>query len=542
MLSGASSQTSAKRGRSRRAVQVSQRENLRREAERLAATAGAFGLFGLAINVDSTAENRPHPPAPQQQNPANDVHPSAFPDLPRRGFRLSPHAPSIVLRALDWLVAIAAAELAALWASQMSLLALPIGQAWAYLACILALKAGMWIAGGYRPIRRRMHLDASFGGFALGAFLALVVALMTAPDARAASALSLALPLAALVLAAAHAGLAAIISSLFQRGMFSETVVIVGATEAAERLAVRAQRSGAAQVLAVVDDRRAQAHWRAGLPPICGDIDDLLAWRGLPEIDRIIVAVPPTSPASVRAILQRLRRAPNRIDLLLEDGDAALHAPGARRIAGISAVSVTGRGESQTQAAVRRLIDLTLAAMLVAILAAPMAAIALAIKIDSQGPILFRQHRIGRNGRPFTALKFRTMFWEPGAPWRPAHLDETRITRMGRWLRESFVDDWPMLLNVIMGDMALVGPRPHAEDAHTAGCAFRQIAPEYQARHSVKPGLFGWAQINGARQAPRTPACVRTHLKLDLDYIARASLWLDLQLLLRAIASAFRVR
>jgi lipopolysaccharide/colanic/teichoic acid biosynthesis glycosyltransferase len=443
---------------------------------------------------------------------------------------------------LDWSIAAAAAQAAAHWAAQASLLSLPIGQAWAYLVSILALKAGLWLAGGYRPLRRRMRLDAAFGGLALGAFFALTVAMVAAPDARTASALSLAMSMAALLLAALHASFAVLASALHRHGVFAETVVIVGATEAAERLAVRAKRTGAAHVVAVVDDRRAQAQWRRDLPPICGDIDSLLAWHGLPEIDRIIVAVPPTSPASVRAILKRLRCAPNRIDLLLEDGDADLHAPGARRIAGVLAVSVAGQRDDQAIALIKRTIDLALGLGLLAVLAAPMAAIALAIKFDSPGPALFPQRRIGKNGRVFTAHKLRTMHWAPDAPWRPAQANERRITRLGRWLRERNIDDWPLLLNVIRGDMGLVGPRPHAADAQTVGCGFRDIAAEYPARHSVKPGMFGWAQLNGWREAPRTPACVRAHLKHDLDYIAHASVWLDLQLLVRALLSAFRTR
>jgi lipopolysaccharide/colanic/teichoic acid biosynthesis glycosyltransferase len=387
-----------------------------------------------------------------------------------------------------------------------------------------------------------MRLDASFGGLALGAFLALAMAMLAAPDTRAASALSIAMACAALVLAGLHAGFAALVSALHRRGVFAESVVIVGATEAAERLAVRAQRTGAAHVVAVVDDRRAQVHWRSDLPPLCGDIDDLLAWRGLPEIDRIIVAVPPTSPASVRAILKRLRCTPNRIDLLLEDGDAELHAAGAHRIAGVLAVSATGRADDHAHALLKRAKDLVLGLGLLLVLAAPMAAIGLAIKLDSNGPALFRQRRIGKNGRPFTAYKFRTMHWAPNAPWRPPSASAQQLTRVGAWLRARHVDDWPMLINVIRGEMALVGPRPHAVEAQTAGCELRQIAPDYPARHGVKPGIFGWAQINGWRETPRTPACVRAHLKHDLDYVAHASIWLDLQLLVRALFSAFRAR
>lgn len=540
MQSDALSEASVKKSRPRRSITAVTAAAERREAERLAAVAGAFGLFGLALNVDQNRPPQPHPPL--AGCPANDTKPSAFPALSHRGLRLSPSAPSILLRAVDWLIAAAAAESAALWASQTSLLALPIGQAWSYIACAVALKAGMWLAGGYRPLRRRMHLDASFGGFALGAFFALTVAMLATPDPRAASAISLAMPAAALVLAIVHASFAGLASALYKRGFFTETVAIVGATEAGERLAMRAQRTGAAHVVAVVDDRRAQAHWRAELPPLCGNIDDLLAWRDLPHVDRIIVAVPPTSPASVRAILQRLRCAPNRVDLLLEDGDAELHAPGARRIAGVLVVSAAGHGADHARGLTKRVKDLVLGGLLLSILAAPMAAIALAIKLESRGPALFRQPRFGKNGRSFTAYKFRTMNWTPGAPWRPAQAEEARITSVGRWLRALQIDDWPLLLNVIRGEMSLVGPRPHATDAQTAGCVFRDIAPEYPARHSVKPGMVGWAQMNGWREAPRTPACLRAQLKHDMDYVAHASLWLDLQLLLRALLNVFRAR
>jgi putative colanic acid biosynthesis UDP-glucose lipid carrier transferase len=155
--------------------------------------------------------------------------------------------------------------------------------------------------------------------------------------------------------------------------------------------------------------------------------------------------------------------------------------------------------------------------------------IALAIKIESRGPILFKQRRHGFNHNVFTVYKFRTMnVVEDGPNVVQAMRNDPRITRVGRFLRKTSLDELPQLFNVLKGDMSLVGPRPHAL-AHNE--YYSSVLASYAIRHKVKPGMTGWAQINGFRGETDTPEKMRQRLEHDLYYIENWSLWLDLKIL-----------
>lgn len=186
-----------------------------------------------------------------------------------------------------------------------------------------------------------------------------------------------------------------------------------------------------------------------------------------------------------------------------------------------------------TEQACKRALDILGAAAALFLLAPMMAVIAVLIKIDSHGPILFRQTRNGFNGRPFRIWKFRTMtVLEDGAVIRQATKDDPRITRLGRLLRRGNLDELPQLLNVIAGDMSLVGPRPHAL-AHNS--EYEKTILTYAYRYHVKPGLTGWAQVNGLRGETRTVDLMAKRVEFDLWYIDNWSLWQDLRILLRTL-------
>jgi len=172
--------------------------------------------------------------------------------------------------------------------------------------------------------------------------------------------------------------------------------------------------------------------------------------------------------------------------------------------------------------------------LLVAIFALPMLVIAAAVKLDSKGPALYRQRRHGFNNRIITVLKFRTMRHDPEAPLAHAHDGDPRVTRLGRFLRRTNLDELPQLFNVLRGEMSLVGPRPHAVGMKTCERELTEIVAEYAHRHRVKPGLTSWAQVNGSRGPIDSAASVRRRVRLDIDYVTRASLWLDLEILLRS--------
>jgi putative colanic acid biosynthesis UDP-glucose lipid carrier transferase len=179
----------------------------------------------------------------------------------------------------------------------------------------------------------------------------------------------------------------------------------------------------------------------------------------------------------------------------------------------------------------KRVLDFALALALLVLALPVLALITLAITVDSRGPVLFAQRRIGLNGKPFAILKFRSMrVLEDGDEIVQAAPDDARITRVGRILRATSLDELPQLINVLAGEMSLVGPRPHAA-AHDDYYAAR--IPHYHLRHLVKPGITGWAQVNGARGATPELLDMESRVALDLFYIAHESLALDLKILAR---------
>ena len=158
-----------------------------------------------------------------------------------------------------------------------------------------------------------------------------------------------------------------------------------------------------------------------------------------------------------------------------------------------------------------------------------MAVIALAIKLDSKGPVFFRQRRHGANHKVFEVLKFRTMtVLEDGDVIVQAKKNDQRITRVGRILRKTSLDELPQLFNVLLGDMSLVGPRPHAL-AHNN--YYSKMLENYASRHRVKPGITGWAQINGLRGEITDPQLMEQRVRYDLEYIDGWSIWFDLYVL-----------
>ncbi|MEY4375549.1 MAG: hypothetical protein RJB26_99 [Pseudomonadota bacterium] len=163
---------------------------------------------------------------------------------------------------------------------------------------------------------------------------------------------------------------------------------------------------------------------------------------------------------------------------------------------------------------------------------------ALAIKLETPGPVLYRQRRHAVDNRVFHIYKFRTMAWQStpaGATMEQTRRNDHRVTRVGRWLRVSSIDELPQLLNILRGEMSLVGPRPLAVDMRTEGLHGHEITARYAHRHRVKPGMTGWAQVHGARGATSTREQLEHRIRLDLEYIERWSPALDLKILLMTV-------
>jgi putative colanic acid biosynthesis UDP-glucose lipid carrier transferase len=178
---------------------------------------------------------------------------------------------------------------------------------------------------------------------------------------------------------------------------------------------------------------------------------------------------------------------------------------------------------------VKRLEDLVLASLILLVVSPVMLFIALGIRLSSPGPIIFKQRRYGLDGHEIIVYKFRTMkVWEDGAQVPQATQNDQRVTAFGRLLRRTSLDELPQFFNVLQGTMSIVGPRPHAV-AHNE--YYRRLIPGYMLRHKVRPGLTGWAQINGWRGETETLDKMEKRVEFDLDYLRRWSLWFDLKII-----------
>jgi exopolysaccharide biosynthesis polyprenyl glycosylphosphotransferase len=186
----------------------------------------------------------------------------------------------------------------------------------------------------------------------------------------------------------------------------------------------------------------------------------------------------------------------------------------------------------------KRVIDAVAAGAALLILLPLFLSVALLIRLDSRGPILFRQTRVGLNGSKFVILKFRTMsVLEDGPEIRQATKNDDRVTRIGRWLRATSIDELPQLLNVLAGEMSLVGPRPHAV-AHDV--QYRSLIAGYARRHDVKPGITGWAQVRGFRGETPSLELMARRVEHDLWYVEHWSFWLDCKIVLQTGTALMR--
>ncbi len=345
-----------------------------------------------------------------------------------------------------------------------------------------------------------------------------------------------------LALLAAHALWWSRVEFWRREGRLTPNVVMVGATPNAQRLIEAAIASRDVAVLGVFDDRAARSPDNVAGVPVLGDTAALLTHPLLPYVDRIVITVPPSAQARVRDLIERLRVLPNALTLFLDVDGAADQDAALSRLCNVAWVS--GAERSEDRSFWKRVQDLAIGGVALALAAPLMALIALLIKLDSPGPVFFRQRRHGFNNETIVVWKFRSMRVEAtdARAERQVSRDDDRVTRVGRVIRALSLDELPQLFNVLRGEMSLVGPRPHAIGMKTAGEDSTRLVADYAWRHRMKPGLTGWAQINGSIGAVDTPEAVRRRVQLDVEYIESQSQWFDLYILAMTIPALIRFR
>jgi undecaprenyl-phosphate galactose phosphotransferase/putative colanic acid biosynthesis UDP-glucose lipid carrier transferase len=267
--------------------------------------------------------------------------------------------------------------------------------------------------------------------------------------------------------------------------------------------------------------------------------DDAILAARTADADMIVLLANWGDEAAIDRLVALLRILPLPV-YLLPDRRAArrLRAAGARQRVHYELITLQRAPLLLVERAVKRLFDLAAAFVGLVVLSPLLVFVALLVKLESDGPALFRQERSGFDGRPFSILKFRTMtVSENGDDVRQAMRNDPRVTRLGAWLRRTSIDELPQLWNVLRGEMSIVGPRPHAV-AHTK--QYEQQIGEYAFRHHVKPGLTGWAQVHGLRGATQTLDLMQRRVEHDLYYIGHWSLLLDVSIVLRTVRVALR--
>ncbi len=328
-----------------------------------------------------------------------------------------------------------------------------------------------------------------------------------------------------------------------------QRAVLVGDGPQAARFvdAMEARQDRSLRLLGLVDDGLAETvdaeRGHSGLPRI-GSMQTLCSMIRRGEVDQVIFTLPWASEERLLRLQTTLADYP--VDLRLAPDLAAYHGdaetgPEAGKLRLLRLADRPMRGWAGTAKAVE---DYVLALGALAVAAVPMALIALAVRLDSPGPVLFRQRRTGFNNKDFFVFKFRTMYHEhtDHEVRRQVQEGDPRVTRVGAILRRTSLDELPQIFNVLKGDMSFIGPRPHAPGTRAGGRLFEDVTDRYAARHRVKPGLTGLAQVRGYRGMTDTEEKLILRVESDLEYIENWSLWLDVVILVRTLLAVARMR
>ena len=256
------------------------------------------------------------------------------------------------------------------------------------------------------------------------------------------------------------------------------------------------------------------------------------------DIEEIVVAADLNHWPELSTLLSGLRVLPVPVSLVPVGSMSELFNLSWRTIGNTVSIEVQRGPRSRLEQLATRAMDIVVAGTAMVLLLPLFWITAIAIKMDSPGPIIFRQCRLGFNGRPFQILKFRTMsVLEDGDSVIQAEQNDPRVTRIGNWLRRTSIDELPQLLNVLQGSMSIVGPRPHAVIHDNQ---FNKLVGNYAYRHHVKPGITGWAQVNGFRGSMHTIADIEQRVKFDLWYIDNWSLAVDFRILFMTVIEVMR--
>ena len=332
--------------------------------------------------------------------------------------------------------------------------------------------------------------------------------------------------------------LALLARALIRNGRLTRRAVIFGGSAAAEELISRLEADAESdiRICGVFDDRGSErvGNLVSGYPNL-GRLADLVKFSRKTRVDLVIMTMPLAAEDRINQVLRTLALMP--VDVRLAAMHSQLHFS-SRTYSYIGSAPMLDLADKPLDdwgTAAKWLFDKIVGAIALILLLPVLAAVAIAIKLDSRGPVLFRQKRYGFNNELIEVFKFRSMHVDQAdaTASKLVTRNDPRVTRVGRFIRKTSLDELPQLFNVMNGSLSLVGPRPHALQAKAADRLYDEVVDGYFARHKVKPGITGWAQINGWRGETDTAEKIQKRVEHDLYYINNWSVFLDLYILLK---------
>lgn len=341
-----------------------------------------------------------------------------------------------------------------------------------------------------------------------------------------------------LMLLGTRVGMTVWVRRLKKQGTFNQRVAIFGAGPQGVRLAqyIQTHDKLTISIIGFFDDRRdGRVPASASDIPVLGNLAELMRVIRDDRVDQVIVALPWSAEIRLQEVVRQLAMTPVRIRLAPDLASFVFARRPVVLLGEMPVMTLFERPISGMDALVKSAEDKILGVIILLLIWPLLLLIAVAIKLDSPGPVFFRQPREGFNNKPFRVFKFRSMYNSAGQVdnIQQASKVDPRVTRVGALLRRTSLDELAQLFNVLLGDMSLVGPRPHAASTRAGGKLFSEVVTSYAARHKVKPGITGWAQVCGWRGETDTEDKLIKRFEHDLYYIENWSLFFDFYIMLR---------
>ncbi|CEJ13505.1 UDP-glucose:undecaprenyl-phosphate glucose-1-phosphate transferase [bacterium YEK0313] len=349
------------------------------------------------------------------------------------------------------------------------------------------------------------------------------------------------------LLALFRTGLAHVVRTWSRAGRLQRRVVIVGGGEATDELigSIQAQKDSDVSLCGTFDDRSDDRSPANPTVPKLGTVDDLVEFARRTRVDLVIVTIPMSAETRVLQMLRKLWVLPVDIRLAAHSGKLRFRPRAYSYIGNVPVLDVFDKPIQDWDVVLKWIFDKIVGAMALIALSPLLLATAIAVKLDSRGPVFFRQKRYGFNNELIEVFKFRSMYTDKSdaTAAKLVTKGDPRVTRVGRFIRKTSIDELPQLINVVFkGNLSLVGPRPHAVHAKAADQLYDDVVDGYFARHKVKPGITGWAQVNGWRGETDTQEKIQRRVEHDLYYIENWSVLFDLYILAKTPLSLARHR